>query len=196
MPSAVLVAMDTWLNTKLEFIAEAWRQKGGWEGWSQVEIAFMLKAAYKDNCTVEREDYVYKNAPKKKADVVLTLHGAGGHESLEVLELKCLGERRELSEFIKSVMEDITKIQEGTFKVGDVRPWAMVLVVNEDSKKKIKKEMEARRRWVNDGTGPPIMIDHVNEYHYTAGDIVVYLLVFLMPVNLEVDNLSALGVAI
>ncbi|KAF7137086.1 hypothetical protein CNMCM5793_006974 [Aspergillus hiratsukae] len=57
-------------------------QKGGWEGWAQVELANVFQTAYPQHAVL-REQSVYVDG--RKADITLTMEG----EIYQVIELKC-----------------------------------------------------------------------------------------------------------
>jgi hypothetical protein len=176
MPAWVETAVAHLLNTKGTIIDAAYQQKGGWEGWAQVEIAISLAATVPNN-TVLREPHPYPNAGSK-ADVLLTIT-AGGQAHHEILELKCWGQLRQKADFIKKVEIDIDKILT-TANVVNTRAWAMVLVPDAAVKNDIKNAMLAKRR--QSGAN---FIDQVTEtpYNVPGSATVIYLLSFLMPVN-------------
>ncbi|KAH6911087.1 hypothetical protein BKA70DRAFT_52725 [Coprinopsis sp. MPI-PUGE-AT-0042] len=144
MPAWIETAIANLLNTKGTIIDAAYQQKGGWEGWAQVEIAISLAATVPNN-TVLREPHPYPN-PGDKADVLLTItEPLNGQHHYEILELKCWGQLRKKGEFIKQVEIDIDKILT-TANVVNTRAWAMVLVPDAAVKNDIKNAMLAKRR--------------------------------------------------
>ena len=83
---------------------------GGWEGWAQVEIMFLLNSGREDSC--------YVDDPTLRADIVLTPTGSGhsqfavpyvNHECV-VLELKCESYMNALH-FKDEVKKDLQKIR-------------------------------------------------------------------------------------
>lgn len=175
MPSLVTQTMRQWLSVpqNLTRMNAAYRQKGGWEGWAQVEIAIALTAIA--NSTVEREQAIYKNNPAARADVVLTISNI----HLEVLELKCHGIYRGTPAFVKAVQDDIDKVQNGTYNVTDVRAWAMVFVIDPAVKATIKTAMEAKRRAHDTVTEDQFAIPNTVPVQY------VYLLSFILPIDID-----------
>lgn len=88
-------------------IAAAYHQKGGWEGWAQVEIAYLVQDKY-PNVTIDREVNVYF-ATQKENDFVIT----DNHDPTtpkQVIELKCERGTQTASQFRQSFIDDIKKI--------------------------------------------------------------------------------------
>ncbi|KAK1529686.1 hypothetical protein CPAR01_11998 [Colletotrichum paranaense] len=97
-----LVSGDRVLYT----IQNASQEKGGWEGWAQVEIAHFIKSSY-PNLRVTREDGVY-DGNTKRSDLVLQ-NGSGIRT---IIELKC--ERGNVSSpkwIVDEVIKDAEKLQ-------------------------------------------------------------------------------------
>lgn len=66
-------------------IEQAFRMKGGWEGWLQVELGLQLEAT--GQAIVEREQHVYKNN-LQKTDMVIT--SLGSQPPIRtIVEFKC-----------------------------------------------------------------------------------------------------------
>ncbi|KDN67625.1 hypothetical protein CSUB01_10831 [Colletotrichum sublineola] len=89
-------------------IANAYSEKGGWEGWAQVEIANVIKANY-EGLSVTREDGVYDGSIAR-SDLVLVNEASGVRN---VIELKCQrGSARTNSKWIvQQVLDDAGKLQ-------------------------------------------------------------------------------------
>ena len=73
---------------------------------------------------------------------------------------------------------DLPWIQNGKYAVTDVRPWAMVLVVDPAVKNAVEKEMKAKIRKGQDKvTEQQFAIPGTNQH--------VYLLSFVLPINID-----------
>jgi hypothetical protein len=76
-----------WANeNKIKYVNEAFRLKGGWEGWLrwlQVELALWLQTQSEEGTLVHREQHVYKD--HKQAVDVLVVEG----RFRNIIELKC-----------------------------------------------------------------------------------------------------------
>ncbi|KAI5210764.1 hypothetical protein AUEXF2481DRAFT_411375 [Aureobasidium subglaciale EXF-2481] len=88
-------------------IAAAYNQKGGWEGWAQVEIAYLIQTKY-NNVTIDREVNVYSGT-KKENDFVITDKG-NPPKPKQIIELKCERGTQSAAQFVQSFSDDITKI--------------------------------------------------------------------------------------
>ncbi|KAJ3738352.1 hypothetical protein DFH05DRAFT_1560828 [Lentinula detonsa] len=89
--SPVLERIVEWAEANGEKIQDAYNQKGGWEGWTQVELAFYLKRAFESErygvVTVTREDNVYQGN-NQRFDLLITTRKGAEHFT-NMLELKC-----------------------------------------------------------------------------------------------------------
>ena len=132
-----------WALKNIDRIVRAYTQKGGWEGWAQVEIATELHRArdmaYENardsllatTTTVLREVAVYpptntKNGgiSQKRADIVVEF-GAPSRREFVIIELKCEGFYNK-DAFVQAVKEDVDKVHgdiEHDFK--PARVWAL-----------------------------------------------------------------------
>ena len=90
-----------------EKIAAAYKQKGGWEGWAQVEIAYIVQIQYK-NVTIDREVNVYEGT-KQENDFVITDKNDASKPK-QIVELKCERGTQKPEEFRKEFQGDIDKI--------------------------------------------------------------------------------------
>lgn len=135
--------INEWAHQNIARIIRAYTQKGGWEGWAQVEIATALyndrNAPYADardailatTTTVLREVAVYPptrtakgGISQKRADIVVEF-GAPSRREFIVIELKCEGFYNKEA-FVQAVKEDIDKVNgdiEHSFK--PARVWAL-----------------------------------------------------------------------
>ncbi|KAF9062586.1 hypothetical protein BDP27DRAFT_1427721 [Rhodocollybia butyracea] len=68
-----------------EKIGRAWKLKGGWEGWAQVELAIFLEDTLGKDFGVTREDLVYEGT-KQQSDIKVLQKSTN---ELTILELKC-----------------------------------------------------------------------------------------------------------
>jgi len=89
-------------------IAAAYKQKGGWEGWAQVEIAYLVQDKY-PNVTIDREVNVYTGTQKENDFVIIDKNDAT--KPKQVVELKCERGTQTPSQFKQSFINDITKIK-------------------------------------------------------------------------------------
>ncbi|KAL8713283.1 MAG: hypothetical protein Q9225_006787 [Loekoesia sp. 1 TL-2023] len=105
-------------------IAAAYHQRGGWEGWAQVEIAYAIQQKY-EKVALVREVKVFEGTGQA-ADFVIT-HRTDHTQPVQIVELKC--ERGSLSgnQFGALVASDIRKIQTSPLRA-DFKP-ATVYVV-------------------------------------------------------------------
>lgn len=89
-------------------ISNAYFEKGGWEGWAQVEIANIIKAKY-PGLSVTREDGVYDGSIAR-SDLVLVNETTGVRN---VIELKCQrGSAKDNPKWIvQQVIDDARKLQ-------------------------------------------------------------------------------------
>ena len=132
-----------WALKNIDRIVRAYTQKGGWEGWAQVEIATELyrerDMAYGDakdsllatTTKVLREVAVYPptitkkgGISQKRADIVVEF-GAPSRREFVIIELKCEGFYNK-DAFVQAVKEDVDKVNgdiEHDFK--PARVWAL-----------------------------------------------------------------------
>ncbi|KAK1224580.1 hypothetical protein PQX77_012518 [Marasmius sp. AFHP31] len=118
-------------------IEQAYEQRGGWEGWLQVELAIYLKKVFEHDlfpgCTVNvtREDYIYGES-SMRSDILLKTT-VNGRTFYNALELKCetyLGG----SSFRRKVKDDCEKIDDANLG-GQYRPctaWVVAFSVTKD----------------------------------------------------------------
>ncbi|TVY16503.1 hypothetical protein LARI1_G006195 [Lachnellula arida] len=97
-------------------ILDAFCGSGGWEKWVHSEMHLNLQHFVDRYCACWREACVYSNAPKQKADLLLSLEPETLGQPLSVLlELKVElveTDRSRVSEFRQAVTADIRKIQD------------------------------------------------------------------------------------
>ena len=78
-----------WAQSKRGEIEKAFRMKGGWEGWLQVELGLLLA---NDGREVEREQHVFTTSSQEADLVIKTAPArAGDPKSCTIIELKCEG---------------------------------------------------------------------------------------------------------
>jgi hypothetical protein len=110
----VLAMIDAWAEYRYSEISKIYLQKGGWEGWAQVELALAFSLRY-EKINVFREETVYSGS-NRRADLTLML---AGHQT-QVVELKVesLWQDQSLgvSGFVNAVKEDISKITINSLK--------------------------------------------------------------------------------
>lgn len=128
--------IGNWGLANITSIIRAYSQKGGWEGWAQVEIASRLEDEFQrrsgpasakaldaliaSTTTVSREVPIYPptltasgRTSQKKADIVVGFGPPSGREYV-LIELKCEGYHNK-DAFINAVRDDIDKVN------GDIR---------------------------------------------------------------------------
>ena len=88
-------------------ITTAYYQKGGWEGWAQVEIAYLVQDKYA-NVTIDREVNVYAGTQKENDFVITDKYDAT--KPKQVIELKCERGTQNATQFRQSFVDDIIKI--------------------------------------------------------------------------------------
>lgn len=121
-------------------IAAAYQQRGGWEGWAQVEIAYTIAIKY-PHVAIDREVNVYEGTRKKNDFVIV--EGGRPHQ---IIELKCERSSQDEAAFLKAFAEDCGKIHAGPIK-GEYRPadgLAVGICVNLDTYEHVMKNSEYR----------------------------------------------------
>ncbi len=115
-------------------IAAAYKQKGGWEGWAQVEIAYLVEEKY-PNVTIDREVNVYEGTKKENDFVITDDHDAT--KPKQIIELKTERGTQTAADFRKSFLADITKIQTSPIdaKYKPAQAFAVAISVTEESHK-------------------------------------------------------------
>ncbi|KIK66770.1 hypothetical protein GYMLUDRAFT_912488 [Collybiopsis luxurians FD-317 M1] len=134
--SGLLNRVVEWANANAGKLEEAYQLKGGWEGWTQVELALDFKRAYgkqygHDSVTVTREDKVY-NGTNERSDLLLTTR-TGGKLFTNMIELKCESIANSAG-FPGEVTIDCTKIDTGGIKA-QYRPctaWVVAFSVSKN----------------------------------------------------------------
>ena len=116
----VVAIIGAWAGHNYPKIREIYWQKGGWEGWTQVELALLFTQLYPKTNTF-REELVYLGS-SKRADLTLMLAG----EQTQVIELKVESLWQDQSaggvtNFVKSLKTDISKIDSNNL-APDFRP--------------------------------------------------------------------------
>jgi hypothetical protein len=141
-----------WASDNTAKIVKHYAQKGGWEGWAQVEIAGVLTEHFRDlpqgttKSVVNREVDVYpevktaKGTSQKRADVVVTMkNNAGKLVQAVIIELKCEGFHNK-DAFVKNVEADVAKVR-GIIK-DEYKPalmWVMGFSASEEAYTEMKR---------------------------------------------------------
>jgi len=110
-------------------IYEHYAERGGWEGWLQLEFLAMLRFRWADT-GVERERHVYANNGEK-AD--LLMHPSATFAYYTVIELKC-----------ESVLQDLTERHTGIDEVDSMTNF----------KRRLKSDIDKVQRGLNGGFKP------------------------------------------
>ncbi|KAL8855488.1 MAG: hypothetical protein Q9178_007870 [Gyalolechia marmorata] len=115
-------------------MAAAYKQKGGWEGWAQVEIAYLVQVKY-PHVTIDREVNVYAGT-KKENDFVITDNN-DPNKPKQIIELKTERGTQTPADFKKSFLEDITKIRTSPIdaKFKPAQAFAVAISVTDESHK-------------------------------------------------------------
>ncbi|KAL8721811.1 MAG: hypothetical protein Q9181_007628 [Wetmoreana brouardii] len=125
-----------WINNSVSGIVPkkigiAYTQKGGWEGWAQVEIAYLVQVHY-PNVTIDREVNVYTGTRKENDFVIKDNNNVA---PIQIVELKCERGTQSATEFRESFKDDIRKINEhpiGT-EYKPAKAYAVAISCTEDS---------------------------------------------------------------
>jgi hypothetical protein len=107
----VLLGFQYWSIDQMAKILEIYPQKGGWEGWAQVELALGFTQYYADLNT-EREVQVYVGN-KRRADLVFTSKSDPRGEIKQIIELKVetsYGDAASAGSFVTNLTTDLDKI--------------------------------------------------------------------------------------
>lgn len=75
--------VQSWVLNNKEKIVQIYLQKGGWEGWAQVELASHL-ASLPGHPNIERESHVFEN-DRQAVDIKITCNDG----TVFLVELKC-----------------------------------------------------------------------------------------------------------
>jgi len=105
--------IGTWAELRKEDIHKIYEQKGGWEGWMQVELALYLASNY-PHINVRREENVYSNNPKLRADILFKKR-----MGWEIVELKCESLFQDLegfTRFASTFKNDLIKVHDAQLK--------------------------------------------------------------------------------
>lgn len=137
----ILKEVEHWTTHAMYQIDSAWKQKGGWEGWAQVEIALAFTEKDSDvgeHYEVTREGYPYGGL--HRADIILTPKDA--QYRTEVIELKCQSENRTEYGFTYVVEEDVNWII-SKYKSAKTptRFWALAITMTKSMRDEVVKMM-------------------------------------------------------
>ncbi|KAJ4490752.1 hypothetical protein J3R30DRAFT_131739 [Lentinula aciculospora] len=115
--NSVMEKILEWANdvVNAEKIEKAYNQKGGWEGWVQVELAMYLQKVLGGQgiATILREQNVY-NGNSQKCDFLIKTQKENGEYFTNMFELKCESSGN-AGKFRTEVRDDCTKIANGVW---------------------------------------------------------------------------------
>ncbi|KAJ3745982.1 hypothetical protein DFH05DRAFT_901333 [Lentinula detonsa] len=133
-PNPVMEKIVDWGNNYVnaQKIAAAYNQKGGWEGWVQVELAIVLQQHFGGDgqATVLREQYVY-NGTQQRCDILIDTKKYNGEHFTNMFELKCESSGN-AGNFRTEVEKDCTKIGGGVWKCSPCTWWIVGFGVTQD----------------------------------------------------------------
>lgn len=153
--------IQQWAGDNTEKIVKAYAQKGGWEGWAQVEIATMLADRFRRvlqsgslmdravnrerSYVVNREVNIYEGPNGEKsqlrADIVVQIKDAAGKlVQTVIIELKCEGYYND-TPFWTLVAADVKKV--GGIVKNEYKPallWVMGFSAAQDTYKQMAKK--------------------------------------------------------
>lgn len=121
----VLSLIGNWAQANYKAIQQVYLQRGGWEGWMQVNIAMLLNEFY-PNVIMQREEHVYTGS-NMRADLTFKIAG----EPTQVVELKVESLWQDasagVSGFLAAYKKDIDKISNNQL-VASLRPAKMYVI--------------------------------------------------------------------
>ncbi|KAJ3730494.1 hypothetical protein EV361DRAFT_550522 [Lentinula raphanica] len=119
----ILEAIADWGDANHDKIYAAYAQKGGWEGWVQVELAIHLGKHFggQGQSLTSREQYVY-NGTNQKCDLLIETAKYNGEHFVNMFELKCESSGN-ANKFRTDVQGDCTKIGNGVWKYSPCTWW-------------------------------------------------------------------------
>ncbi|THV02295.1 hypothetical protein K435DRAFT_792650 [Dendrothele bispora CBS 962.96] len=134
--SGIMNTIAKWGNDNGAKLEGAYRLKGGWEGWAQVELALVLKQMFETNnpgSTIEvtREDPVYSGGTQR-SDILITTRKGAQHFT-NMIELKCESIAN-AANFTRQVSEDCAKVNNGAI-IATYRPckaWVVAFSVTKN----------------------------------------------------------------
>lgn len=157
--------VNNWARQNISKIVSAYQQKGGWEGWAQVEIATALEKSRESASAEEalkgtlteasREVHVYADHSKQRADVVIASRSRIIPKHFVIIELKCEGQYFK-GDFVQEVEEDIEKLKgriSDDFK--PAKAWALAISTSQEVYDKMLAE------WPNErhvDVSPPLQL--------------------------------------
>ena len=127
-------------------IGIAYTQKGGWEGWAQVEIAYLVQIHY-PHVTIDREVNVYTGTRKENDFVIKDNNNV---TPIQIVELKCERGTQSATELLQSFKDDIEKINNhpiGT-EYKPAKAYATAISCTTDS---LDKMRQAQVEWKHEG---------------------------------------------
>jgi len=106
--------IQQWARVNCGRIVDAYEQKGGWEGWAQVELALAFQSYY-GGLRVSREVNIFTS--RKRADFVLCYRG----ETTQLFEIKCASSGQDAFSsttppFAKALQADIAKVMTNSIR--------------------------------------------------------------------------------
>ncbi|KAG7087365.1 hypothetical protein E1B28_013338 [Marasmius oreades] len=96
-------------------IRQAYQQRGGWEGWVQLELAIYLEDFFLNNkypdCEIKvtREEYTYGET-QKRSDILFMTTKSAYHIFYNAIELKCEAKNTGAAGFKLEVKKDCEKV--------------------------------------------------------------------------------------
>ncbi|THU80419.1 hypothetical protein K435DRAFT_874395 [Dendrothele bispora CBS 962.96] len=132
----IMNAIVDWGNTNGAKLEGAYQLKGGWEGWTQVELALVLKRLFESSnpgSTVEvtREDPVYGGGTQR-SDLLITTRKGAQHFT-NMIELKCEGIANAPA-FTGQVNGDCNKVNNGAINAAYLpcKAWVIAFSVTKN----------------------------------------------------------------
>ncbi|KAH7879303.1 uncharacterized protein C8R40DRAFT_590845 [Lentinula edodes] len=128
----IMESIADWADYKSAEIKAAYDQKGGWEGWVQVELARHLQQyfGHEGVAEVTREEYVY-NGTDQRSDLLITTTKTNGDAFTNMFELKCESSGNS-GKFRTEVKADCAKINNGVWnaKYNPCKAWIVAFGVS------------------------------------------------------------------
>lgn len=143
----IVAGIRDWATQNAWKLAEAYKMKGGWEGWAQVEIAISVTRQHgfnygKIRTDTTREARVYEGTDKRSDILLATYEENRAYPKwTNMIELKCEGYYNK-DRFVAAVEDDFKKLQSGKIKAEYGRCTGWVVAINVDPK--VGKQLEAK----------------------------------------------------
>ncbi|KAK7459554.1 hypothetical protein VKT23_009537 [Stygiomarasmius scandens] len=134
--NGIMNAIVDWGNANGPKLEGAYKLKGGWEGWTQVELALVLKKMFEQSnagaaIEVTREDPVYSGG-NQRSDLLITTRNGAQHFT-NMFELKCEGIAN-AANFVGQVRDDCTKVDSGVINAAyrPCKAWVVAFSVTKN----------------------------------------------------------------